>query len=100
MAPKIMMRATVALAALAAGAPLAARAADAEFCRAYAEAAVNQARSALANPPCERLLSGPLKFTRWNTDFKIHNNWCLTQAAPMVESERAARTAFLRACKG
>jgi hypothetical protein len=71
---------------------LTAQAADPGFCRAYAEAAVNQVRGALANPACARGIQG----TRWSPEHRVHLDWCLTQPIPTAEAERGARTAYLR----
>ncbi len=93
---KKLMRATILTAALAVLMPLAAQAADPGFCRGYAEAAINQVRGALSNPNCARGLQG----TRWSADFKVHFDWCLTQSPGAAESERVARTEYLRGCRG
>jgi hypothetical protein len=75
---------------------LPAQAAPPDFCRDYAKAAMNQIRAGLANPGCVAGIKGP----RWVPDEGIHFQWCLGQPFPMVESERGARTAYLRACRG
>ncbi len=92
---KRLMLAILAAAAPAVVMPMAAQAADAAFCRAYAEAAVNQVRGALANPRCAHRING----TRWAPEARVHFEWCLTQPIPAVEAERAARTEFLRGCR-
>lgn len=86
----------IAAAALASAMSLSAQAAPPDFCRDYARAAVNQMRAGLANPRCVAGIRGP----RWTPDEGIHFQWCLSQPIPMVESERGARTAYLRACRG
>jgi hypothetical protein len=73
-----------------------AQAADPMFCHAYAQAAVNQVRAALAVPACAHAINGP----RWAPEERIHFEWCLTQPLPAVEAERGARTGFLRGCRG
>ncbi|HML08196.1 MAG TPA: hypothetical protein VK430_08740 [Xanthobacteraceae bacterium] len=93
---KILTRAALLTAALAILSPLAAQAADPAFCRGYAEAALNQVRGALNNPNCARGLQG----TRWSSDFKVHFEWCRTVAPAAAESERLARTEYLRGCRG
>jgi len=92
---KFILRATLLTSALAA-LPLAAQAADPAFCRGYAEAAINQVRGALNNPNCARGLQG----TRWSADYKVHFDWCLTVPPGAAESERVARTEYLRGCRG
>lgn len=74
----------------------AAHAADPAYCNQYAQAAINQVRAGLANPACARGLQG----ARWSSEFKTHYDWCLTAAPPAIESERGARTGFLRGCRG
>jgi hypothetical protein len=88
--------ASLSAAALVVLTPLAAQAAPPDYCHEYAVAAINQLRAALANPACVAGVRGP----RWVPDEHIHFQWCLTQPIPMVESERGARTGFLRACRG
>jgi hypothetical protein len=82
-------------AALAVLLPLAAQAAGPGFCRDYATAAVRQVELARAIPACNRG-AGP----RWTTDFRVHFQWCLGAAPGVVEAERAARTNWLRHCRG
>jgi hypothetical protein len=82
-------------AALAVLLPLAAQAAPPGFCRDYATAAVRQVELARAIPACNRG-AGP----RWTTDFRVHYDWCLGQPPGAVEAERAARTNWLRHCRG
>jgi hypothetical protein len=86
----------IAAAALTFAMSLSAQAAPADFCREYATAAANQVRAGLANPRCVAGIRGP----RWTPNEAIHFQWCLHQPVPMVESERGARTAYLRACRG
>jgi hypothetical protein len=92
----ILKRAAMVAPALAILMPLASNAAPPDFCRGYAAAAINQVRTGLANPRCARGMEG----ARWSSDFKVHYSWCLGQGAPAVESERGARTGFLRGCRG
>jgi hypothetical protein len=86
----------IAAAALTFAMSLSAQAAPADFCREYATAAANQVRAGLANSRCAAGIRGP----RWTPNEAIHFQWCLRQPVPMVESERGARTAYLRACRG
>jgi hypothetical protein len=81
--------------ALAVLLPLAAQAAPPGFRRDYAAAAVRQVELARAIPACNRG-AGP----RWTTDFRVHFQWCLGAAPGIVEAERAARTNWLRHCRG
>jgi hypothetical protein len=90
---RISMSATLIAAALA-FAP-AAQAAPPDFCRDYATAAVRQAEVARSVPACSRA-AGP----RWTTDYRLHFDWCLGANPAAVESERAARTNWLHACRG
>jgi hypothetical protein len=88
--------ASLSIAALTVLTPVPTEAAPSNFCHDYAVAAINQLRAALANPGCVAGVRG----ARWTPDQNVHFQWCLTQPVPMVESERGARTAFLRACRG
>jgi hypothetical protein len=92
LAKRAILLATPALAVLL---PLAAQAAPPGFCRDYAAAAVRQVELARAIPACNRG-AGP----RWTTDYKVHFDWCLGAAPGVVEAERAARTNWLRSCRG
>ena len=92
---KLVKQAALLTPALAILLPLAAQAAPPPFCRDYAAAAVRQVELARAIPACNRG-AGP----RWTTDYRVHFQWCLGAAPGVVESERAARTNWLRACRG
>lgn len=86
------------LACVAAGLSMtfsAAQAAGPEFCREYATAAVRQVEVARTVPACDRG-HGP----RWTTDYRLHFDWCLSAAPAVVEAERAARTNWIRSCRG
>jgi hypothetical protein len=74
----------------------AAHAADPAFCKQYAQAALNQVRSGLANPACAATLQG----ARWSTDFAVHYEWCVGASFAAAGAERDARTRQLRACTG
>ena len=77
-------------------APLsAAQAADPGFCRTYAQAAQNQVRTALRSPRCRAGIEG----ARWSSDRKVHFDWCLTASRADADSERGARTGYLRGCR-
>lgn len=92
---KGLLLATVAMSVAAVLTPKVAHAADPAFCHAYAEAAVNQVRGALANPRCAHRIEG----TRWAPEARAHFEWCLTQPPSAAEAERVARTEFLRGCR-
>ena len=72
-----------------------AQAADPGFCRDYATAAVRQVQLARSSPACDRGTGA-----RWTSDYRVHFDWCLGAAYPAVEAERAARTAWIRSCRG
>jgi hypothetical protein len=95
--PKSLVAGCAAVAALvtvfAAAAP--AQAAPPDFCRDYATAAVRQVELARAIPACNRG-TGP----RWTTDYRVHFDWCIGAPPGAVEAERAARTNWLRSCRG
>ncbi len=73
-----------------------AQAAPPPFCRGYANAALNQVRTALAIPRCRPGMEG----ARWSADFRVHYDWCLGASLRAAEEERAARTIHLRRCRG
>jgi len=76
--------------------PMSAHAADPGFCRNYARAALNQVQIALSTPACRPGLQG----TRWSADFRVHYDWCLGASFGDVDSERGARTGYIRGCRG
>ncbi len=82
-------------AAVAAAIPLSAQAAPPDFCRDYAAAAVRQVQLARSNPACDRGTGA-----RWTSDYRVHFDWCLGAAPGVVAAERAARTNWIRACRG
>ena len=71
------------------------QAAPADFCREYATAAVRQVEIARSTPACNRGVGA-----RWTTDHRVHFEWCLGVAPGAVEAERAARTNWIRSCRG
>jgi hypothetical protein len=71
------------------------QAAPPDFCRDYAAAAVRQVQLARSNPACDRGTGA-----RWTSDYRVHFDWCLGAAPGVVEAERAARTNWIRACRG
>jgi len=73
-----------------------AQAAPPGFCRAYANAALNQVRAALAIPRCR----GGMEGARWSSDFRVHYDWCLGASEPAAAGEREARTIHIRRCRG
>jgi hypothetical protein len=92
---KIANRAFLLGSALAILLPLAAQAASPEFCRDYAIAAVRQVQLERSIPACDRG-RGP----RWTSDYRVHFSWCLGAAPAAAMAERAARTNWLRSCRG
>lgn len=73
-----------------------AQAAAPPFCRGYANAALNQVRTALAIPRCR----GGMEGARWSADFRVHYDWCLGANPGAAAEEREARTIHLRRCRG
>jgi hypothetical protein len=92
---KFVMRTTLVVPVLAVLLPLGAQAADPGFCRDYATAAVRQVELARSIPACNRGVGA-----RWTTDYRVHFDWCLGAAPGAVEAERAARTNWIRSCRG
>jgi hypothetical protein len=74
--------------------PMAAQAADAGACEAYAKAAVEQVAIGRAHPACVKGMQG----IRWSPAFRVHFSYCMTRSAPELDSQRGARTQFLHAC--
>jgi hypothetical protein len=69
-------------------------AADPDFCRPYARAALAQVRDALASPRCGAGLQG----MRWSVEFPAHYEWCLGVSVAAAGAERDARAQLIRAC--
>lgn len=92
---KSLLTSGIVAAAIGAIASSAAQAADAGFCRDYAAAAVRQVEVARSNPICDRG-RGP----RWTSDYRVHFDWCLGAPYAAVQAERAARTNWIRSCRG
>ena len=82
--------------ALACLVPVTAQAADRAFCAGYTDAALNQVHIALSSPNCMAGARG----ARWSPERHVHFDWCLSQPPAAVAAERAARTEFLRGCRG
>jgi len=85
-------------AALAAGAgfALAANAADENFCKDYARAAVNQVRSAEKHERCEHHLRN--EGERWTRNYRAHYDWCRGVRREAAWEERNARKYALERC--
>ena len=73
----------------------AAQAADAEYCKGYASAALHQVRGARTNPACAPGAQG----ARWAQDYRVHYDWCLGHSVAATGEERDARTNYLRSCR-
>jgi hypothetical protein len=81
---------------LAATAASSVQAADRDFCRNYARAAVNQVRGAMSHGRCRfRVEDNP---TRWSTDFRVHFEWCRDVSRDQADDEREARRRALEHC--
>jgi hypothetical protein len=91
---KGMMGATLLASALAILMPLAARAADAEFCKEYAQAAINQVSAGHAKPACAAHMQG----ARWSSLVRVHFVYCMSNPIDAVENLRSARDGYLRSC--
>jgi hypothetical protein len=73
-----------------------AKAADREFCRDYARAAVNQTRGAMSHERCEWRTERDR--ARWSTDFRVHFDWCRSVSREQADAERDARRHALERC--
>jgi hypothetical protein len=78
---------------IAAAAPVAA--ADRDFCRDYAQAALRQVRAALNHQRCSVHLDNP---TRWSPEYRAHFQWCQHVSKDTATDERAARHQVLQRC--
>ncbi|HXP06175.1 MAG TPA: hypothetical protein VN808_18830 [Stellaceae bacterium] len=72
-----------------------ARAADPNFCRDYASAAVRQFNAAFAVPRCRGGMNGP----RWSPEFHVHYDWCLGAPYNGASTERDIRRQYIDACR-
>ena len=70
-------------------------AADREFCRDYAQAALRQVRAALHHERCATRLDN---LTRWSPEFRDHFQWCLNVSKDTAADEREARHRVLEQC--
>jgi hypothetical protein len=91
-----MMNKPLIAALLAMAALTPAQAADPDFCREHARAAVNEVRAGLSDSACGRGLQG----RRWSSDFAVHYEWCLGVSAAMARNEADARARYLKRCAG
>ena len=90
---RLLLVGAVALVCVAA-AP-AAEAADTNFCRDYAAAAIRQAELGYSIPRCRPGMGGP----RWATDFRVHYDWCLGASYEAAGVERDIRRRHIDACR-
>ncbi|THD70610.1 hypothetical protein [Phenylobacterium sp.] len=74
----------------------AARAADRDFCRNYAEAAVRQSRAADEHDRCHRAVRDDP--ARWSSDIRVHMDWCRDAKIEDADREREARKHVLDDC--
>ncbi len=74
----------------------AAQAADRDFCRNYAEAALRQSRAAHEHGRCHEAIRDDA--SRWSTDFRVHMDWCRTARIEDADREREARKHTLDEC--
>jgi len=82
--------------AVGAGFALAANAADENFCKDYARAAVNQVRSAEKHERCEHHLRN--EGERWTRNYRAHYDWCRGVRREAAWEERNARKYALERC--
>ncbi len=89
-----LLSASMSGAVLALGLSAAAFAADRDFCRDYAHAAVREVSHALESGRCRDQIQGP----RWSTDWQVHFRWCLGVSRDQASAENDARRDTLAAC--
>ncbi len=93
----ISLRAAIMGAAILGAVTLAAsaRAADPDFCRDYARAAVNQYRQLEEH---ERCMDRARDYSRWSADWRHHYAWCLGVSRDRAWDERREREDVLNHC--
>lgn len=74
--------------------PLAAEAADAAYCEAYAKAAIDQVSLGYSHPACATGMQG----VRWSLAFRVHFDYCMSNPTDAVEGRQGARVQYLRSC--
>lgn len=72
------------------------QAADHEFCRNYASAAVNQFHDAERHPRCGYLFR---QGNRWSPDYRMHYDWCRGADWHAADEERRTRNRELYNCR-
>jgi hypothetical protein len=72
-----------------------AAAADRDFCRDYAQAALRQVRGALHHQRCAEHMDN---VTRWSPEYRDHFQWCLHVSKDTANDERDARRRVLEDC--
>jgi hypothetical protein len=70
-------------------------AADRDFCRDYAQAALRQVRGALHHERCAMHMDN---VARWSPEFRDHFQWCLHVSKDTANDERDARHRVLEDC--
>jgi hypothetical protein len=89
-----LIRLTLLMPSLAILMPLAAHAADAESCQAYAKAAIEQVAVGRSNPACAAGMQGAL----WSPAFRVHFVYCMAHSIDVVQGGMGKRTEYLRSC--
>jgi hypothetical protein len=74
----------------------AAHAADRDFCRSYAEAAVRQSKVADEHERCHAAVRDDP--ARWSSDFRVHMDWCRSAKVEDADHEREGRKHVLDDC--
>ena len=72
-------------------------AAEREFCRDYATAALRQVRVARDIDDC--LDRDARESTRWSRDYRVHFDWCRGVSRDAADAERDVRTDRVRECR-
>jgi len=76
--------------------PVAARAADEDFCHDYAEAALRQVHELHEIPYCDRDVRD---WARWSDDFHRHFDWCRGVSREEADRERDIRSHHIEECR-
>ena len=73
-----------------------AQATEDNFCKDYAQAAVNQFRTAETHERCQHHLRN--EGARWSNDYRVHYDWCRGAKREAARDERNARKYALEEC--
>jgi hypothetical protein len=91
---KALIGGTLLTAALAILTPPAAQAADVQYCKIYAQHAVEAVSAGRAKPACAAGMTG----ARWSGSERVHFVFCMSNPISAAENMRGVRDTYLRSC--